>query len=206
MDYAQRSTPAGNVTGVGAVIAFHVVLVGALVSGLAHTKVEPVPKPHGVTVIREAAPPKPEPQPLKPLLPPPAQPYVPDLPPIIVGPRSDPGRTITGYVPPQRLTPPAIPRQVVHAAPKVTSRGCRVPEYPAMSARMGESGTVVLQLLVNVDGKVTASKVEQSSGYPRLDQAARDALSLCQFVPGTVDGKPEQAWGRISYAFDNPDP
>ena len=67
-----------------------------------------------------------------------------------------------------------------------------------------KTGKVVLSLLVGVDGRVSDSKIEKSSGSPRLDQAARQALSLCQFTPGSVDGKPEQAWGRLAYEFKDP--
>jgi len=54
-------------------------------------------------------------------------------------------------------------------------------------------------LLVGVDGLVSDSRVERSSGYKRLDEAARKALSLCKFKPGTVEGKPEASWARIEY-------
>ena len=70
-----------------------------------------------------------------------------------------------------------------------------------MSERLGEAGSVVLQLLVGVDGKVTDSKVETSSGYERLDKAAQAALSRCKFEPGTVDGVPSPAWAQLKYTF-----
>jgi protein TonB len=43
--------------------------------------------------------------------------------------------------------------------------------------------------------------VQSSSGYPRLDEAARKALSLCKFDPAIVDGVPTPAWGVIKYTF-----
>ena len=56
-----------------------------------------------------------------------------------------------------------------------------------------------LSFLIDVDGRVLESKVERSSGYRRLDEAARAALGACKFRPATVDGRPERAWARIDY-------
>jgi protein TonB len=86
----------------------------------------------------------------------------------------------------------------------VKARNCREPEYPSASQRLGEHGTVVLAMLVGADGKVTESKVEKSSGYPRLDEAARVALSRCRFTPGTSNGVPEPAWAPIKYVWKLP--
>jgi protein TonB len=81
------------------------------------------------------------------------------------------------------------------------AHNCRLPEYPAVSRRMEEQGTVVLEMLIDVDGHVSDSKVANSSGHPRLDEAAREALSLCKFKPGTIDGKPEKSWWPIRYTW-----
>lgn len=66
---------------------------------------------------------------------------------------------------------------------------------------MEEEGTVSLKFLIGVDGKVMQADIEKSSGFVRLDEAARNALSKCQFRPGTVDGKPEQSWANIKYTW-----
>jgi protein TonB len=57
------------------------------------------------------------------------------------------------------------------------------PAYPTQSRRLGESGSVLMSVYVLPNG--TASKVEiaKSSGYPRLDQAALDAVKRWTFVP-----------------------
>ncbi len=99
--------------------------------------------------------------------------------------------------------PPAPPAPVKRVAPVVKAGNCRLPDYPAVSERLGETGTVVLQLLVGVDGKVTDSRVEVSSGYTRLDDAAIKGLSRCRFTPGTVDGVPQPGWAQIKYKFQS---
>jgi protein TonB len=78
---------------------------------------------------------------------------------------------------------------------------CQKPEYPAAARREEEEGTVLLRFLVEVDGKVVKSQIEKSSGFPRLDEAARSALSRCQFKPGTLDGKPEQSWASMRFTW-----
>ncbi len=70
-----------------------------------------------------------------------------------------------------------------------------------MSKRMDEEGTVVLRFLVSAEGKVLQAEVNKSSGYKRLDDAARNGLSACTFEPATVDGKPQQAWALIPYTW-----
>ena len=61
-----------------------------------------------------------------------------------------------------------------------------------------------LGFLIGVDGKVKESRVDESSGHPRLDEAARRALSRCRFVPGTVDGKVEESWAQLLYTWRIP--
>ena len=57
------------------------------------------------------------------------------------------------------------------------------PSYPALSRRMGEEGRVVLRVQVKADGTAETVDVAESSGFPRLDQAARDAVQRWRFVP-----------------------
>src|SRR3546814_9512011 len=97
--------------------------------------------------------------------------------------------------------PPPVVRTPPTIALKVSGRGCRPPEYPAISNRLGEKGSVVLRMLVGPNGRVTDSKIQTSSGYPRLDEAARRALSLCKFEPAMVGGVPTSAWGVLKYTF-----
>jgi protein TonB len=56
--------------------------------------------------------------------------------------------------------------------------------YPPVSRKLGEEGEVVLALRLNTDGKVTGAAIERSSGFPRLDEAARAALIGARFPPG----------------------
>lgn len=81
------------------------------------------------------------------------------------------------------------------------ANGCAKPDYPAKAARNGETGTVSLALLIGVDGRVSDSKVQRSSGSRELDRAAQAALSMCKFKPAVNNGAAEPGWGQIAYVW-----
>ncbi|WP_240222757.1 energy transducer TonB [Rheinheimera hassiensis] len=55
------------------------------------------------------------------------------------------------------------------------------PVYPQLSRKLREQGTVVLELTVLINGTVADVIVLQSSGYPRLDQAALSAVQYWRY-------------------------
>jgi protein TonB len=61
-----------------------------------------------------------------------------------------------------------------------------------MSKRLNEQGTVILRVLVKSDGTASNVEVKSSSGFPRLDQAAIDAVQTWRFNPATIDGKADE--------------
>lgn len=73
-------------------------------------------------------------------------------------------------------------------APQVTKRVN--PEYPRMAERLGMEGTVVLQLLIDVSGKVSEVVVISSSAPEKsgLKEAAIKAVTEWQFQPAKHDG------------------
>jgi len=98
---------------------------------------------------------------------------------------------------PQVKAAPAQVRTAVLADPNA----CTLPDYPARAARDGTTGTTLLALLVGVDGRVTSSRIERSSGSRDLDRAAVGALSLCRFKPATNNGVPEAGWAQLAYVW-----
>jgi len=189
-------------TGIAVVLVFHAFLIYALVTGLARKVVEVIVPPLETKIVEEAKAPPPD----KPPPPPPpklAAPPPPFIPPPEVRVEAPPmANTITAVSDVKPASEAPVP-QVQHArtAPVVNASGCAKPEYPPASLRANETGLVVLSFLIGVDGNVLDSKVLRSSGSRRLDEAARKALGLCHFRPGTVDGKPEQSWARIEYEW-----
>ncbi|MEH8017557.1 energy transducer TonB [Rheinheimera muenzenbergensis] len=63
------------------------------------------------------------------------------------------------------------------------------PHYPQLSRKLREQGTVVLELTVLASGKVTDVRVQQSSGYARLDKAALLAVKHWRYQPALRAGK-----------------
>lgn len=76
------------------------------------------------------------------------------------------------------------------------------PSYPGEAVRNGLTGTVMLEILVGVDGKPLEVSVVRSSGHRVLDQAARRVvLSRWTFQPALENGQPVQARGRVPIEF-----
>ena len=62
------------------------------------------------------------------------------------------------------------------------------PEYPELSVRRGEEGQVLCTIHIDAAGHVTGVDVLRSSGHPRLDLAAQEALAKWRFLPARKDG------------------
>jgi len=194
MSYAVQRDSSRRLTGLVAVVAFHVVLVYALVHGLARKIVEVVRAPLETKIIEEikAPPPDKPPPPPPPKLAMPPPPYIP--PPEVTVQALAVAPTITAVTsvkPPDEYRTPAV----------VDANTCEKPAYPPAARRANETGIVRLTFLIDVDGKVLDSKIERTSGSRRLDEAARNGLSLCRFKPATLNGRPERTWGRIEYVW-----
>ncbi|PLY40410.1 hypothetical protein CSZ94_21220 [Janthinobacterium sp. ROICE36] len=98
---------------------------------------------------------------------------------------------------PAPLSTPAV------RVPASMPAGCTPPAWPLGEKRRGAQGRVTLHFTVEADGKVSAAAVIRSSGYPALDEAARDALARCTFQPETLDGKPVASKVIMPYQWIN---
>lgn len=153
-------------------------------------RIEPVPVPveQPRTVPRTTATPTPRVQ-----QPPSPQPVVepqpgdmPATPPVAVVPTvptvAGPPEVVSGAVLRYALAPP--------------------PPYPRRALRAGTEGTVLLEVLVDVDGHPLQVDVVGSSGDRELDRAAqRQVLEHWVFQPAVRDGRPVQAIGRVPISF-----
>jgi periplasmic protein TonB len=112
-------------------------------------------------------------------------------------------QTVTSVKPTAPPPPVAQPAPVPRTAPKSDSRRpLSQPEYPPSSRRAGEAGTVILEVYVLENGRVGEARVKQSSGFPRLDEAAvREVKRSWRLVPGTENGKPVPMWGQFAVTF-----
>ena len=76
------------------------------------------------------------------------------------------------------------------------------PPYPALSKRLGEEGTVRLNILVNPDGSVAQLELLESSGHPRLDRSAIATVrSQWKFEPARRGGEAVAAWVVVPIQF-----
>lgn len=76
------------------------------------------------------------------------------------------------------------------------------PTYPREAMLDGIEGTVLLKVLVDVDGKPLSVEIERSSGNRRLDDAARrQVLRKWMFRPAIRDGQAIQVYGMVPVNF-----
>ena len=76
------------------------------------------------------------------------------------------------------------------------------PDYPLVARRRGESGTVLLRVLVTPDGNPLSVTVFKTSGSLSLDEAARKAVNGWKFVPGREGDKAVQAEVHVPIVFN----
>jgi protein TonB len=77
------------------------------------------------------------------------------------------------------------------------------PAYPRDALRDGIQGTVMLQVLVDVDGRPLDVRIQQSSGNRQLDNAARrQVLEHWRFRPAMKEGRAIQAIGLVPIDFN----
>lgn len=161
-------------------------VVGVLVAPEPKTA-PPPPKPEPKPV---PPPPKPEPKPVpKPTPKPVPKPT----------PRPEPAREVAPEPVPQTApsvpTPPAPAVQQAAPAPEETPVPVTpprtdaahlnnpAPQYPSLSRRLGEQGRVMLDVYILPDGSVGEIKLNKSSGFPRLDNAALQAVKTGSTCP-----------------------
>lgn len=93
--------------------------------------------------------------------------------------------------PPAAVPAPPAPPSILQVPPS-SVRYVKQPDlnFPALARRAGESGTVVLRIIVDVNGRLREATVERSSGFDRIDQAALRDIRSARFAPRMEDGRP----------------
>jgi protein TonB len=200
--------------GVAVALAMHAMLVAGLLSyePARHMISSAVP-----VMVELITPPKLQTKPEPPVvIPPPPkprvkpQPRLPDPPPVVAAPVEAPTPVEVAPPPPPAPPPPQpTPMQAVPlAAVAVTAPIFNAdyldnppPAYPMRSRRLGEQGRVVLRVLVNPAGSADEVQVQQSSGFLRLDDAARETVARWRFVPAKRGERPVPAWVLIPVSF-----
>jgi periplasmic protein TonB len=96
----------------------------------------------------------------------------------------------------------AAAQSIPKSAAKTPQKGLTAPAYPSESKKLGEEGVVELSLYLNAQGKVQDARVEVSSGFPRLDEAAaKHAIKSWKLEPCIENKKPIACWHKIKFRF-----
>jgi protein TonB len=93
------------------------------------------------------------------------------------------------------------PHETIHEARPIY-RSNPSPKYPGIARIRGYQGNVLLDVLVNDDGKVDDVKIFRSSGYPILDRAATSSVKRWLFEPGRVGKEKKDMWVRVPIRFE----
>jgi len=191
-------------------IAINAVLLLLLLAPLS-PQLAPVAPPDDIFII-PATPPKPPPPPevvevVDPRTPVPAPTHVRqqvEVPPVIF---TDPTPIDIAVEP----TPPVIAAATTQTSigPAEPLAGAHLeyelappPTYPRDAMRDGLTGTVLLRVLVDVDGKPLEVSIERSSGHRSLDMAARrQVLARWKFRPAMQHDRAVQAIGLVPIDF-----
>jgi len=161
--------------------------------------IEPVkpkpPLPDPVPVV----PARPQPTPTQPVrTPPQTQVQTQSEPPVVDG--------GTEYVPPADPLPDTgpigPPDTGLQPSTRLEYASAPAPAYPPEALARELEGTVMLKVLVDVDGSPLSVEIERSSGHRRLDDAARrQVLRKWKFKPAIRDGQAIQVYGIVPVSF-----
>ncbi len=222
MDFAeQQRNPGKHVVGIGIVLALHLLLGWAVLSGLAQRMVEVIKAPIETKIIEEVKPPPPPPPenlPPPPKFAPPPPSFVPppevnvNAPPspapTITTTQVAPPPTVVAIAPPPTAAPPAPaapPRPPARTEPRLDFNVCDKPDYNAAARRAEAQGSVTVVYTMDTSGVIGQAEVERSAGPSRehkmLDRLTVEAVKACKGTPGTLDGKPEKLTSRVTYVW-----
>jgi protein TonB len=209
--YGARSRP--NIPVIAAILILHIILIGALIQLRTHVQRAQEAKLTVVNLTPTPPPPAAEAPP-----PPPSTPEIVAPPPIVQVPVPpvqtvqttpdpvpvpSPQRTAMATPAPATASfaPPAPPSLIQGGDLGAQMVAGKPPRYPIESRRKREQGTVVLTLTLDVDGAVDTIAVSQSSGFGRLDDAARDAVRKWRWSPVIRNGRPMRVRGVVEIPF-----
>lgn len=200
--------------GVAAIALVHVALVALLVS------LDVLPSPASVTTLlvqvipaaapaAPEAPPIPEPKPVEPKpVPKPRRELTPPPAPVLAAATeaSAPVVEVPIVIPESEPEPvePAPAEAIAVTEPRFDADYLSnpAPVYPSMSRRLREQGTTTLRVLVEPDGRPSRIELESSSGFERLDDAAREAVWRWKFVPARRGEEAVSAWVLVPVIFN----
>jgi len=73
--------------------------------------------------------------------------------------------------------------------------------YPSTAQRLKQEGVVRVSVYVESNGKAVTIKIQHSSGFPLLDEAAIRCARQSSYQPASSNGKSVAAWVDASFRF-----
>ena len=222
--FNNNAQPIGNMLTLIGVVLLHV--LGLIWAAQQLSITEPMVTPPSVVGVLVAPepepappPPKPEPKPVPKPEPKPVPKPTPKPTPK-PAPKPEPAREVAPEPVPQTApsvpTPPAPAVQQAAPAPEAPAPvtpprtdaahlNNPAPQYPSLSRRLGEQGRVMLDVYILPDGSVGEIKLNKSSGFPRLDNAALQAVKNWKYVPAKRGNRPIAFWyvQPVSFVLNN---
>ncbi|WAC24707.1 energy transducer TonB [Blastomonas sp. SL216] len=212
MAYADQQASGNKIVSLVIVALIHIVVIYALVTGLAYSAVKSVAEKLNVVDVEEEVIEPEEPPP-----PPPDQPITPPPvvtpPPIVRTPPTTAPVITTTNTPPPVFTPTPVvaPPPPPPAAPPPPSKAsgasprgnpgswATTNDYPARALREERAGTTRFRVTIGPDGRVTDCQITGSSGHADLDEAT------CKNVSRRARFKPalDSAGNAISDTYSN---
>lgn len=116
----------------------------------------------------------------------------------------EPQAAPTAITLPTPVAPPPVasnPGTEVKVVSEVAYLQAPAPKYPPESRRSREQGMVSLRVLIDENGHARDVRIERSSGFPRLDEAARQAVARALFKPYVEAGVAQPAIVIIPIEF-----
>ena len=198
MAYADQKLSGNRLTALVVVAILHIILVYALVTGLAYSAFQKVKDRVETFDVKEEKPPE-EPPPPPPDQPLPPPPIVAPPPPISFSRPAPVLETVTTPPPPAPVfttaapapPPPPVASKARGARPKGQgSWAARIQDnYPSAALRKEIEGTVGVRVSIGPDGRVAGCTVSGSSGSGDLDSAACDGMTrYARFEPALDAG------------------
>ncbi|WP_146089314.1 energy transducer TonB, partial [Amnimonas aquatica] len=149
-------------------------------------KPKPEPKPIEKPQVKRVVTPEPAPAPIPEKRPDPE----PD-------PKPDPVKPDPAPAPEPAPPPPVVPPRF-----DADYLNNPAPRYPPISRRLNEAGKVLLKVQVGPDGRARQVVLHRTSGYSRLDDAAREAVAEWRFVPAKRGNEALTEWVIVPISFN----
>jgi protein TonB len=196
----QQKSTASRATSIAIVIAIHVLGIAGLVAALAQGALMKQLQEIKASVDTQKTPPKAPPPPPPDLVKPP--------PPVAIQPEfqvaSAPPPPVHTEAPKPPPPPPPPKTAAISNDPlRPIMRTHTQPPYPPISVRLGEQGSTLIEVNINVEGNVTECSVVKGSGSERLDGASCDWVKgHWRWQPPTLNGQVTSAKTQINVTWN----